>query len=193
MENSTLAAWIGAGGAIAAAGIGVAKGWFKKPKDDNQVTAQTGDISGSVVAVGNNNTQITGTVNNYHAPATQPMGSFDGKVASRPSADEIWAAIRAGETPFVRQQILSNYKGLKVSWPVVFSSLSPRRDGVWTVSFSPPKRQDYETVMTDVDIDKYPELKVIKTGHLAWIIGTIDYVSYPLISLEDDAEITFER
>src|SRR5665213_3415971 len=172
MENTTLAAWIGGGCTIVAAGIGVAKGWFKKPKENSQVAALTGDISGSVVAVGNNNTQITGTVHNYHAPAT-PAGPFDGKVASRPSIVEIANAILTAGTPFDRTQIPKKYVGLKVSWSVIFSSVHEMYGGGWDVSFDSPDER-YRSVSVNIDdIEKHPKLRVIKYGHPAWIEGTI--------------------
>ncbi len=184
MENTTLAAWIGGGCVIAAAGIGAAVAWLKKP-EGHKVT--TGDVSG-IVAVGDNITQITGTIHNYHTP-NPPSGPFVGKVATRPSIMEIADAILAAPTPFDRTQIPKNYVGLKVSWPVIFSSIDEYHDGCWYVTFDSPD-EAYRSVSFDIDLKKYPKLKVIKHGHPAWIEGTISCADVRSIDLEDNAKIT---
>jgi hypothetical protein len=111
MENTTITALIAAGGTIVAAGIGIAKGLGKKPTDvpasSGQIAAQTGDISSSVVAMGNNNTQITGTVHNYHAPAPLRIGPFDGKVASGLTFIDILDTVQALKSPFQQEQLRS--------------------------------------------------------------------------------------
>ena len=192
MENATLVAWIGGGCTVVAAGIGITKGWFKKPKSYRKIATRTGDISDSVVAVGGNITQITGTVNNYHASAPPPAGPFAGKVASRPSMVEIRDAIQGAGTPYDRTQIPKNYVGLKVSWPGVFSALS--NYGVtWSARFGSPGEELYVSVSVwNIDLEKCPKLKVIKHGHPAWVEGEIDIVDLPIIRLADGAEITLE-
>jgi hypothetical protein len=191
MENTTLAAWIVGGCTIVAGGVGVAVGWFKKPKG-GQMVVQTGDVSGSVVAVGDNNTQITGTINNYHAPAPVRTGPFDGKVATRPSIEEILDAVRSNKKPYERVFLPDNYVGLSVSWQVLFSSLHRRSDDSWSAHFCPPGDRLCRSVSTDLDIEKYPKFKVIESGHPAWIEGKIRRVDLSGIDLEDGAVITLE-
>jgi hypothetical protein len=165
MWNSTLVALITAGGAIGVAVIGNAKGWFKKSTDalgtSSQVAAQTGDVSGSVVAVGNNITQNTGTIHQHFA--TAPLD----RVASRPSIVEIGNAIMDASTPFERTQVPARFVGLEVNWPVHFASVSPRYGGGWTVTFD-SKEEHYRSTSIHIDdIEKYPKLKVVKHGHPA--------------------------
>jgi hypothetical protein len=194
MQNSTLITLITVGGGIVVAVIGNAKGWFKRsidtPGTNAQVAANTGDISGSMVAVGENITQNSGTIH-QHYTAASPSGPFD-RVASRPSIVEIANAILDASTPFERTQVPARYVGLDVSWPAHFASVDPRYGGGWTVTFD-SNDEHYRSVSVKIDdIGGYPKLKVIKHGHPAWIKGTIRSADVRTIDLEDDAEFTLE-
>lgn len=178
-----------AGGVIAAFAD---KWWGNKPvsnlevSGNNNKVAQTGDVSGSLIAVGNNNTQHQ----NYYGVAAPAAGPFHGKVPTKPSPIEIDEAIFVAK-PYDRIQIQKNYIGLQVSWPVSFSSIDEHSDGTRTVSFHVPDG-DYHAVLADIDVEKCPKLRVVDSGHRAWVEGRIRYVGARLIRLEDDAEITLE-
>lgn len=196
MWNSTLVALITAGGAIGVAVVGNVKGWFKKSTDapgtSGQVAAQTGDISGSMVAVGENITQNTGTIHQHYAAARVLTGPFDGKVAKSPSVIEIKEAIEAAGTSYGRVQISKNYVGLDVSWPVVFDSVHENPFGGWFATFNSPS-VDHYPINVDVDLDQNPRLKVLKHGHPAWVEGRIRatiVVGLLIIQLAEGAEIT---
>jgi hypothetical protein len=103
---------------------------------------------------------------------------------------EISDAIKGAGTPYDRTQIPKKYVGLEVSWPVVFSSINEKGDG-WEAWFDAPEVR-FPCVAVDVDLEKYPKLMVIKSGHPAWIEGKISSVHLPIIDLEDGAEITLE-
>ena len=197
-DNSTKAAIITAAATVGAAVIGavIAKGkwWAKKPDattvTGGNITAQTGNVSESLFAVGTNITQHQGTVQNYYVDAPPAPGPFHGKIETRPSMVEIANAIIAAK-PYDRTQIPNNYVGLKVSWPVIFSSIHMDSKGNWHVSFD-CRESEYRSVSTNVDIEKYPQLKVIEYGHPAWIEGRIHRADVRDILLEDGAEITLE-
>jgi hypothetical protein len=188
------AAIIPAVATVVAAVIGGGWWWAKKPDATTErggnITARTGDVSESLVAVGTNITQHQGTVQNYYGVPPQAAGPFNGKVVTKPSMVEIADAILAAK-PYDRTQIPKNYVGLKVSWPVIFSSIHSHSEGTWSVMFDSPDAE-YRSVSTDVDIDKYPKLKVIEYGHRAWIEGRILRADVRYIQLEDGAEITLE-
>ena len=186
------AAIIAAVASVAVAVIGKGRWWAKKPdaapETGGNITAQIGDVSESLIAVGTNITQHQGTVQNYYGVAPLPAGPFHGKVATRPSMVEIANAILAAK-PYDRTQIPKNYTGVKVSWPVIFSSIDTNSEGTWCASFDSPDA-DYRSVSTYIDIEKYPKLKVIECGHPAWIEGRILRADVRDIQLEDGAEIT---
>lgn len=194
MDSSMTAAIIAAAASVAVAVISKGRWWAKKPdatpETGGNITAQTGDVSESLVAVGTNITQHQGTVQNYYGVAPPPAGPFHGKVATRPSMVEIANAILAAK-PYDRTQIPKNYTGMKVSWPVIFYSINTDFEGSWYVSFVSPDAE-YWAVSTCIDIEKYPKLKVIEYGHPAWVEGRILRADVPVIQLEDGAEITLE-
>jgi hypothetical protein len=194
MDSSIKAAIITAVASIAVAVIAKGRWWAKKPDATHEaggnITARTGDVSESLVAVGTNITQHQGTVQNYYGGPPPAAGPFNGKVVTKPSIVEIADAILAAK-PYDRTQIPKNYVGLKVSWPVIFSSIDTYREGIWSVTFDSPDEK-YRSVSADVDLDKYPKLKVIEYGHPAWIEGRILYADVRSIRLEDGAEITLE-
>jgi hypothetical protein len=200
MENTTIGALIGGGCTIVAAVIGNAKGWFKKatdtPVSSGQVAAQTGDISGSVVAVGNNNTQIQGDVHHHHAATPVRTGPFDGKGASGLTLIDILDTVEAVKSPFQQEQLQSTYVGRPVNWPMVFFSMSEPDGAFRLVSFRPrgagPFQMGHCTIRTDVELKKFHQLKSIRVGDKVWIEGIIHSVTRGSIYLEDDAEITFE-
>lgn len=48
-------------------------------------------------------------------------------------------------------------------------------------------------ILVDANFEKYPQLKKIKKGDVAWVVGKIKDVSPLSIHLEDEAEITFKQ
>ena len=169
VDSSIKAAIIAATATVTVAIIGKGKWWAKKPDatpaTGGNITAQTGNVSESLVAVGTNITQHQGTVQNYYVDAPPAPGPFHGKIETRPSMVEIANAIIAAK-PYDRTQIPNNYVGLKVSWPVIFSSIHMDSKGNWHVSFD-CRESEYRSVSTNIDIEKYPKLKVIEYGHPA--------------------------
>ncbi len=194
MDNSMKVAIVAAIASVVVAIIGKGKWWAKKPdatlETSGDITAQTGDVSSSLVAVGTNITQHQGSVQNYYGVAPSTTGPFQGKLASKPSMIEIANAILAAK-PYERTQIPGNYAGLKVSWPVIFSSIHKNSGGIWHVTFDSPEEK-YRSASMDIDIDKHPKLKVIEYGHPAWIEGQILYADVRDIQLEDGGIITLE-
>jgi hypothetical protein len=185
MDNSVKAALITVAGGLV---VALVKWGLDRKKARRSVIAKTGDITNSLVAVGNNINQHHGGVQNYYG--SQETGPFAGKVATKPNLFDIVEAFKTAK-PFDRAQLPKNYIGVKVSWPVRFYSIYEGSEGKWTASFGVPAGT-YLTVIVDIDIDKYPKLRVVESGHPAWVEGTIQYTSTALTRLEDDAEITLE-
>lgn len=191
MDNSIKAAIIAAVATVTAAIIGKGRWWAKKPESTSErgvnITAQTGDTTHSFIAVGTNITQNQGNIHNYYG-FDEPADPFHGKVATIPSLVDIANAILAAK-PYDRNIIHKNYVGLTVSWPVIFSSVNKSPAGTWQATFDDPEAE-YRSVSIDIDIDKYPKLKVIEYGHPAWIQGRILHADVRYVQLEADGEIT---
>jgi len=122
------------------------------------------------------------------SPATDP---FHGKVASKPSLIDISDAIHSAK-PYDQIQISKNYVGLSISWPVVFSTVnhSAGRD-VWYVIFASPDKH-FLSVYAEIEIEKYPKLKIVDSGHPSWIEGRIESASISGVALEAHPEIILE-
>jgi hypothetical protein len=188
MDNSIKAAIIAAVATVTAAIIGKGRWWAKKPESASErgvnITAQIGDTSHSFIAVG---TQKQGNIHNYYG-FDERADPFPGKVATIPRVVDIADAILAAK-PYDRNVIHKNYVGLTVSWPVIFSSVNESAAGTWQATFDDPKAE-YRSVSIEIDIDKYPKLKVIEYGHPAWIQGRILHADVRYVQLEADGEIT---
>ncbi|HEV2645856.1 MAG TPA: hypothetical protein VGU46_05765 [Acidobacteriaceae bacterium] len=197
MENTTVGAWITASGAVVAAVIGFAKGWGKKPADTSpssgQIAVTTGDISSSMV-VGENITQ-TGIINHHYAPTIEAIRPLDGRVASSLTISGLWDDLESTKNDYLREQARHDYAGHPVSWPVEFYSLARINDDNWVVNFVERGRQIFmhPLILVDANFEKYPQLKKIKKGDVAWVVGKIKDVSPLSIHLEDEAEITFKQ
>jgi len=192
MDSTLKAAIISAAAVLAAAVIGAWKLWAPSARSKTgNISAQTGDVSDSQIALGNNNNQHQGGVQNYYG--SQDTGPFAGKVETKPSMAEIIQDFRSAK-PFDRAQLPNHYVGVLVSWPVQFSSIEPSDDNQWCASFGycGPDQESYLTVMVDIDIEKYPKLRIVSAGHRAWIEGTIKWTSGSLTRLASDADITLE-
>jgi hypothetical protein len=194
MDSSMKTAIIAAVASVAVAVIGKGRWWAKKPEatpeTSGNITSQVGNVSESLVAVGTHIMQHHGTVQNYYGVAPLQTGPFHGKVVTKPSMVEIANAILAAK-PYERTQVPKNYIGVKVSWPVKFSSIHTDSGSTWYVTFDSPDAE-YRSVSTEIDIDNHPKLKVIEYGHPAWIEGRILRANVRDIRLEDGAEITLE-
>jgi hypothetical protein len=103
---------------------------------------------------------------------------------------EIADAILAAK-PYDRIQIPKNYKGIQVCWPVVFAGIVEGPNGKWCATFDSPDAE-FRSACTFIDLDKYPQLKVLGWGHPSWIEGRILSADVRTVWLEDDAVITTE-
>jgi hypothetical protein len=112
------------------------------------------------------------------------------RVATHPTMIEIADAILAAK-PYDRTLIPKNYEGIQVCWPVVFAGIAKGPNGRWCATFDSPDAQ-YRSVCILIDLDKYPQLKVLDWGHPAWIEGRILSADVRSVWLEDDAQISTE-
>jgi hypothetical protein len=190
MDSTLKAAVITGAATVFAAAIGAWKLHISSaPKEFRNVTAKTDDIRDSQVAQGNHLKQHHGDVQNYFAnPAA--AGPFAGKIATKPTMAEIANAIIAAD-PYDRTQIPKKYVGLAVSWPVVFSGIEEAPYGGWYATFDSPD-EGYRSVVVSIDLEQYPQLRVVTWGHLAWVEGKIHTAGVRIVTLEDGAVITLE-
>jgi hypothetical protein len=201
MSETVIAGWIAGGCSIAAALITILV--KRKPKKASTPLVKgtgnatsivvSGSPSASPIAVGESiNQTFTSTTNNIISHLAHDAE----KKPSRPSPTEIDQTLRNAK-PFDRLHIEHNYDGLNVSWPCSFNSISKSYDDQFTVFFNsiPPDDAVYRQVLisANIRIENYPKLKIIASGHRAWIEGRISKLG-PInsICLDDNPTITIE-
>jgi len=190
MDSSTIAAIIAGLATVTAATIGLVK---KKSNVANSANGSTvGNTSESNVAIGSNITQsYQGVTHNYYGATLPDSLALHGRVASKPSLVEIAQAIQSAK-PYDQILMSRNYVGLSVSWPVIFSSIREGDESnSWYVSFDSPEKH-FIWVSAYLDIEKFPKLKVIDSGHPSWIEGRIVSVSTSHVQLEANPKIILE-
>lgn len=138
------------------------------------VAVAAGASINAPVIAGSNNVQ---NVTMHTAPVYIPIQQ---RRPSSPTANEI-RQTESKIPPYQRKQFLRNYIGLKVQWPVRLAGIqevdyldlvtkTPR----WLVQFRYGKEEWGAWIdFTTDDIEKFPMLKVAKTGWWAWIEGEI--------------------
>lgn len=185
MEGTTIAAIITASGAIIVGGLKLLK-----PKPKEGVTPMVGSVSDSMVAVGTNINQSS-IVHHHHAEPPQSVDPFYGKVESKPSIVEIMEDLAQERKPYEANQRYKHYAGLPVCWPVtVYGVWENPLEDTWTIRLE-SEAGDRNGVIVEIDIKKYPKLKVVARGHRAWVEGTIRKVDSD-VYLAKGAMITLE-
>jgi len=200
MSATVIAGWIAGGCAIAAALIAALV--KRKPKKVPTALVKgtgnatsivvSGSSSASPIAVGESiNQTFTSTTNNIISNPPQDSEHQ----ASKPSPAEIDQALDRA-TPYDRLQIRHNYEGLNISWPCTFKSITTSYDDTFSVYFdSIPPTNKYSSVLINVRvrIENYPKLRIVATGHPAWIEGCILSIgALNTIQLADNPKITLE-
>ena len=79
--------------------------------------------------------------------------------------------------PFQRQSAAKNYEGIRVSWRLrLFSA-----DAYAGKAYVNGDMTDFSsTVRCEVDLDRYPEFKVMEPGRPFWVEGRVSTVDHAL-------------
>lgn len=73
--------------------------------------------------------------------------------------------------PFQREQIASNFYGIKISWKVTFNSIHPPNNNISRVMSR--YKGNYPWIYFSINLEDYPVFKIIKEGKTFLIVGKI--------------------
>jgi len=153
-------------------------------------------VLGSPVASGSNISQTVSIVLNG-TRSTPPQTKIP--YAAKPTPKEIRAQLNALPL-FQKKGATESYVGLNVRWPVTLEYLS--EIGEWRrkefkIDFTHTLEanfEDYEGVVrTEVNIERFPRLKISHKGSPMEISGTVSNVSEGGTVTLRDADITFDE
>ena len=134
-----------------------------------------GPVTDSMLAVGANITQtFSRTVHNHYTEPAHDESSFSSKVESRPTIAEMMDDLNTART----------LHG-------VYPPPTYLRTHNWSVRLH-SIHNDMYAVNLDLDLEKYPRLKVADRGDRAWVEGQIKSTSSYEVYLEDGAILTLE-
>lgn len=88
-----------------------------------------------------------------------------------------------GAPPLQRADVAANYKGIRVSWPVQLGSGSESISDKNLYSVYLTDRDSGTIVICDIDLNNYPQLKIMKNDQTFTVDGEIDKVDSLLIKL----------
>ena len=101
---------------------------------------------------------------------------------TKPSPREIIHGLD-GLPPYQALQVRDSYKGIKVIWKLTFYTLNLREEGTTFLMLRDQGKDPW--VYCVVNLEEYPELKIIKEGHVLWVAGTVSSVEISGINLKD--------
>jgi hypothetical protein len=188
---------VGGAGAVAALGFLFKRYFFKEsqaPKVQTLDNAQTiykspgtlsvsGPITGSVVAVGDNNQQSF-EVHHHHSGENRVPELTE----SKPSPDQIFEDIDR-LPPFQTHQARSNYLNLNVCWQVVLESIQPLGTG-YIIHVRYSKGTKLVSFTTE---SLHPELKIAKHGTPMWIKVKIKHLQTFCVVLSEATILNLEH
>jgi hypothetical protein len=188
--------WIFSGVGVAVLGFFVRK-FFQRAKGHSvAVSANRSSVVGSPVASGSNISQIVNLTTVKPAPTAPHIKEG---YSEKPTPADIENQLESLPA-FQRNKIRDDYVGLKVSWPVRFSSLIALDEfsRKWrTVDHTHTILVHYDTSIAQViggqvDIERFPRLKFTHDGTRLRISGTISEVALTGNVTLKDVEIEFE-
>lgn len=92
---------------------------------------------------------------------------------SHPSPQEIFEEVDASPL-YLQDDVRQSYEGISVEWGVWLYSVTETTDGMRVSTFSSEK--GYRLVVFTVDINEYPQLKIVERGYEIVVQGTITKV-----------------
>lgn len=150
------------------AGIITLIGFILAPEDSNKSakTANKQNHSGS-----GDNVLGNKTTNNHYTITQQEKEREEGNSKiSDFSATEIKKAIDDGPV-FQKEEIAKNFQGIRIKWKVNLKAIQPRSGSI--VNLMTWYEESYPWVCFNVDLNKYPTLKVAKEGKRLIVTGKI--------------------
>src|ERR1700722_6142110 len=171
--------------------------WFRREGQSAGLSASRSNVTGSPVASGSN---ITQTVNFMTVTApTASLAPAEGDYSETPTPADIETHLDSLPA-FQRDRVKDSYVGLKVSWPAQLRSLFEKAptyrrltgSDVTHTLFARYKQARGPSILADIDIERFPRLKIAHDGTPLRISGTISAVSVSGTVTLRDAEIKFE-
>jgi hypothetical protein len=169
--------WLFSGIAVAGIGYIASLIFGRKKSTDQDVRGKIeGSMNSSPAAVGH---IVTQTVT-YNLAGTNPAPIQEKeKKATSPRPRDILKAIDS-LPPFQRASAAQNYTGLKICWFTEFSSIerilfaeNEQENHSVYLKVRGNERWDFVLVCCDIDLNKYPELKILHADHPIWLKGKI--------------------
>lgn len=94
--------------------------------------------------------------------------------------------------PFQQNSIEASYSGQLITWTLSFNSIGQVKKGnIWNVMSRNPG--SYPWVYFDINIEQYPQFKLIHQDEELIVTGVIDRVSGHDINLKDIKNISFPK
>ena len=84
--------------------------------------------------------------------------------------------------PFQIEQVAKNFQGIKVEWLIELSSIFSVENKWYLITRYP--EQSFPQIVCPIDVEKYPQLKIMKSGETFKINGTIVSVEKGKINLD---------
>jgi hypothetical protein len=155
---------------------------------------QNSSVLGSPVATGSNISQIVNVVTTSNTPAHPTRIAY----SDNPTPEDIRTQLDSLPV-FQQKTAINSYVGLKVSWLVRFSSLFELGEAYQRLYKTSETHRIFSrygrepiTIMADVDIERFPRLKIAHRGTPLLILGTIVEVTTTGNVTLKDVEIEFE-
>lgn len=207
MPSVWSAPWWASVGAIAAVIAALSSLAFNANKKDKKtfptaISNSAGIFDSKFQAIGKNVRQDIVVHHHGVAPATSSENRNENRKPSRPSARKILDSIE-GATPYDRHHIMAKYKDFPIAWRAKFNDMSKHYEGeLWLVSLDIVSSSSDDDsafagafparVYVNLDVEANPHLKVVKSGDMCWVTGTIRIIDFPRISLQSGAVVEFD-
>jgi hypothetical protein len=180
MSSEVTVAIIGGIFVVIAAVITAAKSWFPS-SDEDSGKSNLKNITHSNVAIGENVSQHNVVENHTHnyAPNVPSPSHSDYPfplVASTPDALTVLNELSAAK-PFERAQVEQNFCGQTVTWLASLSAVDKRNYSDDSHLIFHPAPNSLFMITVDINIEHYPKLKIVHTGHQIWLHGQISSIS----------------
>jgi hypothetical protein len=150
------------------AGIITLIGYILAPEDSNKNAKTVNKQNHSGLG---DNVLGNKTINNHYTITQQEKEREKGNSKiSDFSATEIQKAVDDGPV-FQKEEIAKNYQAIRIKWRVNLNSFHPKLGSIYKLMTR--YEGSYPWVLFDVDLNKYPTLKVAKEGKRLIVTGKI--------------------
>jgi hypothetical protein len=173
--------WIFSGIGVAVLGFIVRKFFLRSKGDSAAISPNRSSVIGSPVASGSNISQTVNVTTVHSTPTANSPVNRD--YSKKPTPSDIRAHLDSLPA-FQRNTVRTSYHGLKVCWRVRFTSLTElgkhhqklyKTDHTHLILF----RYEFmsQVIATQVNIERFPRVKITHDGTLLRLSGTISEVT----------------